>query len=178
VPIVHPLATGQARRWTGGVRIERIGPRNPLRKIGVPRGGCAARRPRVVRLGMACQYRAISSGALPGPPHRTPGRTSGDVPVKQGEAARRPPHTASITLTDDPPSITEQRFSRRVDRGDVDAVIADLVAWRESRRRIRTPHNWPAEPCSGMCACWGTPGGWWNGREVWSWFVAEGRWSA
>jgi hypothetical protein len=35
--------------------------------------------------------------------------------VKQGEAARRPPHTESVTLTDDPPSLTERLFSARVD---------------------------------------------------------------
>jgi hypothetical protein len=52
--------------------------------------------------------------------------------VKQGEAARRPPHTVSITLTDDPPSLTERRFSARVDhrRRDIQrlATIALVLA--------------------------------------------------
>src|SRR5215218_948602 len=97
---------------------------------------------------------------------------SGDVPVK---ARRRPPQAPpsnNVTLTDDSPSLTDSRSVARDDR-DVDSLITDLLAWRESRRRMRTPHDWPAEPCSGMCMCWGTAGGWWNGRQLWTWAEAE-----
>lgn len=60
--------------------------------------------------------------------------------MKQGEAARRPPHTVSITLTDDPPSITERPFSvqdhreRQVRRL---AVIAQVRAAYGSRADAR-----------------------------------------
>jgi hypothetical protein len=39
------------------------------------------------------------------------------------------------------------------------ASITDLGDWR--RRRGRRVHDWPQEPCTGVCMCWGAPlGGW------------------
>jgi hypothetical protein len=53
--------------------------------------------------------------------------------VKQGEAARRPPHTVSITHDDDSPIITEQPFSSRADhrRRDIQrlSTIAQVLAF-------------------------------------------------
>jgi hypothetical protein len=50
------------------------------------------------------------------------------------------------------------------------ATVTDLASWR--RQRGRMVHDWPAEPCSGICMCWGSAGGWWNGHEVWTWGIS------
>jgi hypothetical protein len=51
------------------------------------------------------------------------------------------------------------------------AEVFDLLAWR--RLRGRTVHDWPSEPCSGICMCWGSVGAWWNGHDLWTWAEAE-----
>jgi hypothetical protein len=56
--------------------------------------------------------------------------------VKQGEAARRPPHTESITLADDPPSLTERRFNARVDRWERRARARERLQAQDRHRRI------------------------------------------
>jgi hypothetical protein len=81
--------------------------------------------------------------------------------LKSREAPQQAPHSNELVSPSTIPSLAR-------------STVVDIAGWR-ARRGV---HDWPADPCSGPCMCWGTADGWWNDREVWSWFVAEGRWSA
>jgi hypothetical protein len=77
--------------------------------------------------------------------------------VKQGEAARRPPHTESVTLTDDPPSLTDSRSVARDDHRQRQvqrlSTIAQVLAFYGPQTALVLPPG--PDVCPPWCPyCW------------------------